>query len=128
MAITQEVDKLLTASFIMEVLYLIWLANVVMVKKSNDKWLMCVDFTDFNKVCSKDSYPLLGIDCMVYATTSFEFLSSVDSNPGYHQILMHPKDEEKIAFITEFGTCRIRHRGDLKNNLQKRTGFWHLVL
>jgi hypothetical protein len=46
MAITQEVDKLLATSFIREVLYPTWLANVVMVKMSNGKWRMCVDFID----------------------------------------------------------------------------------
>ena len=35
-----------------------WLANVVMVKKANGKWRMCVDFTDLNKACPKDSFPL----------------------------------------------------------------------
>ena len=35
-----------------------WLANVVMVKKNNGKWRICVDFTDLNKACLKDSFPL----------------------------------------------------------------------
>ena len=45
-----------------------WLANVVMVKKANGKWRMCVDFTDLNKACPKDSYPLLRIDQQVDST------------------------------------------------------------
>ena len=61
-AVMEEVDKLLTASFIREVYYPEWLANVVMVEKSNGKWWMCVDFTNLNKACPKDSYPLLRID------------------------------------------------------------------
>ena len=44
----EEVEKLLTARFIQEVYYPEWLANVVMVKKSNEKWSMCVDFIDLN--------------------------------------------------------------------------------
>ena len=32
-----------------------WLANVVIVKKASRKWRMCVDFTDLNKACPKDS-------------------------------------------------------------------------
>ena len=62
MVVMEEVDKLLTARFIREVYYPEWLANVVMVKKSNGKWRMCVGFTDLNKACSKDSYPLPRID------------------------------------------------------------------
>jgi hypothetical protein len=61
-AISDEVEKLLTAGFIREVFYPDWLANVVMVKKANGKWRMCVDFTDLNKACPKDSFPLPRID------------------------------------------------------------------
>ncbi|XP_075665703.1 uncharacterized protein LOC142635434 [Castanea sativa] len=61
-AIKEEVQKLITGEFIREVYYSDWLANVVMVKKANGKWWMCVDFTDLNKACPKDSYPLPRID------------------------------------------------------------------
>ena len=62
MAIAKEVRKLLEANFIQEVYYPDWLANIVMVKKANGKWRMFVDFTDLNKACPKDSYPLPRID------------------------------------------------------------------
>jgi hypothetical protein len=52
-----EVKRLLTAKVIREVAYLEWLSNIVMVKKSNGKWRMCIDFTDFNKACLKDEFP-----------------------------------------------------------------------
>ena len=58
-AIAEEVRKLQEASFIREVYYPDWLANMVMVKKASGKWRMCMDFTDLNKACPKDSYPLL---------------------------------------------------------------------
>ena len=61
-AIKEEVLKLTLAKFIQEIYYLNWLANVVMVKKTNDKWRMCVDFTDLNKAYLKDSYSLPRID------------------------------------------------------------------
>ena len=57
-----EVEKLLKAEFIRECKYSDWLSNVVLVKKSNGKWRMCVDFTDLNKACPKDDYPLPKID------------------------------------------------------------------
>ena len=53
------------AGFIWEVYYPEWLANVVLVKKANGKLRMCVDFTDLNKVCPKDSFPLPRIDQLV---------------------------------------------------------------
>ena len=58
----EEIEKLLTVGFIREVYYPEWLVNVVMVKKSNEKWRMCVDFTDLNHACPKDSFPLPKID------------------------------------------------------------------
>ena len=64
-AIAEEVRKLLEADFIQEVYYPDWLANVVMVKKANGKWRMCVDFTNLNKACLKDSYPLPRINTLV---------------------------------------------------------------
>jgi hypothetical protein len=68
-AIAEEVDKLMDANFIREVHYPDWLANVVMVKKSTGKWRMCVDFTDLNKACPKDSFPLPRIDLLVDSTS-----------------------------------------------------------
>ena len=56
-AITKEVRKLLEAGFIREVYYPNWLANMVMVKKSNGKWRMCVDFTDLNRAAQKTAIP-----------------------------------------------------------------------
>ena len=63
-AIKEKVQKLTTAKFILEVYYPDWWANVnvVIVKKANGKWRMCVDFTDLNKACPKNSYPLPHID------------------------------------------------------------------
>ena len=61
-AVMDEVNKLLAANFIREFHYPEWLANVVMVKKANGKWRMCVDFTDLNQACPKDSFPLPRID------------------------------------------------------------------
>ena len=59
---------MLEADFIREVYYLDWLAHVVMVKKANGKWRMCVDFKDLNKAYPKDNYPLSWIDTLVDST------------------------------------------------------------
>jgi hypothetical protein len=102
-AIAKEVEKLLKAQFIQEVYYPEWLANVVLVKKFNGKWRMCVDFTDLNKACPKDSFPLPHIDALVDSTSGYGLLSFMDAFSGYNQILMHLKDQEKTAFITDRG-------------------------
>jgi hypothetical protein len=61
-AISEEIAKLLAASFIKEVYYSDWLANPVLIKKKNEKWRMCVDYTGLNKACPKDPFPLPRID------------------------------------------------------------------
>ncbi len=67
-AVKQEVVKLEAAGFIREVRFQTWVANTVLVKKSNGKWRMCVNFTDLNKACPKDAYPLPRIDLLVDST------------------------------------------------------------
>ena len=102
-AIAEEVRKLLEAGFIREVYYPDWLANVVIVKKSNGKWRICVDFTDLNKACPKDSYPLPRIDTLVDSTARQELLSFIDALSGYNQIKMNEEDQEKTSFVTSQG-------------------------
>ena len=103
-AINEEVDKLLQTGAIREVEYPEWLANVVLVKKANGKWRLCIDFTSINRACPKDSFPLPRIDLIVDATTSHELLNFMDAFSGYNQISMDPKDQEKTSFITGQGT------------------------
>ena len=98
--INEEVGKLLQADASREVEYLEWLANVVLVKKANGKWRLCIDFTDINKVCPKDSFPLPQIDLIVDATIGHELLSFMDAFSGYNQISMDPNDQEKTSFVT----------------------------
>jgi len=63
---------------------------------------MSVDFTDLNKACPKDSYPLPSIDSLVDSVSGCWLLSFLEALLGYNQICMHPRDESKIAFMAEF--------------------------
>ncbi|XP_057740563.1 uncharacterized protein LOC130957736 [Arachis stenosperma] len=102
--VRKQVKALLEANFIRELPYTTWLANVVLVRKSNGKWRMCVDYTDLNKACPKDAFPLPNIDGLVDAASGHRYLSFMDAYSGYNQIPMHRPDEEKTAFITPDGT------------------------
>ena len=62
---------------------------------------MCVDFTDLNKACLKDSYSLPNIDALVDSTSGCILLKFLDSFSGYNQIHMHIRDKCKTTFITE---------------------------
>jgi hypothetical protein len=83
-----EVKRLLSAGVIREVTYPEWLANTVMVKKANGKWIMCINFTGLNKACPKDEFSLPRIDSLVDATATSELMSLLDCYSGYHQIWM----------------------------------------
>ena len=83
-AIMDEVDKMLAAGFIREVYYPDWLANVVLIKKQTGEWRMCVDFTDLNNACSKDSFPLPKIDQLVDSTAGHKLLTFMDAFLGYN--------------------------------------------
>ena len=80
----EEVEKILGASFIKEVFYPDWLASMVMVKKNNGKWRMCVDFINLNKACPKDSFPLPRIDHLVDLTARHKLLCFKDAFSGYN--------------------------------------------
>ncbi|KAF5465384.1 hypothetical protein F2P56_015398 [Juglans regia] len=101
--IAKEIDCLLAAGFIKEMYYPEWLSNVVLVKKANGKWRMCVNFTDLNKACPKDRFPLPRIDIIVDAMTGHKVLSFMDAYTGYNQIWMNKANEETTTFITDRG-------------------------
>jgi len=96
--VDQELKKLQIVGYIREIQYPTWLANVVLVQKSNGKWRMCTDFTDLNKAWPKDSYLLPSIDMLVDGVAGCDLLSFMDAYSGYNQIPMHPGDVEKTAF------------------------------
>ena len=103
-AINEEVGKLLQARAIREVEYPEWLDNFVLIKKANGKWRLCIDFTNVNRACPKDSFPLPRIDLIVDATAGHELLSFMDAFSSYNQISMDPDDQEKTSFVTGQGT------------------------
>lgn len=68
-----------------------------------------MNFTDLNKACPKDSFPLPRIDQLVDATAGHVLLSFMDAYSGYNQILMYEPDQEHTSFITDRGLyCYIR--------------------
>ena len=100
LVIQTEVDNLLHNGFIRAVKYPEWLANVVVVPKKGNRWRVCVDYTDLNDACPKDSFPLPRIDQIVDASAGHGMLFFLDAFSGYHQIPMHPPDVKKTSFIT----------------------------
>ena len=95
--------KLKQAGAIEEVFYLEWPANTVVVKKNNGKWRVCVDFTDLNKACPKNPFPMPRIDQLVDAMVGHPRMCFLDAFQGYHQISLTLDDQERTAFVTPIG-------------------------
>ena len=84
-AIKKELAKLLAVGFIKEVYHPEWLANPVLIqKKNNNDWRMCVDYTDPNKHCPKDPFGLPRIEQIIDSTAGCVLLSFLDCYSGYH--------------------------------------------
>ena len=114
--IRNQVWKMPEAGFIREVIHPEWLANPVVVPKANGKLRMCVNYTDLNKSCPKDPFPLPRIDQVVDSTTGCDLLCFLDAYSGYHQTSMAKEDEEKTSFTTPVGThCYVCMSFGLKN-------------
>ena len=94
-AIREEVIKLKKTGVIKEVFYPEWLANTVVVKKKSRKWRVCVDFTDLNKACPKDPFPVPRIDRLMDSTVGHPRMSFLDDFQGYYQIPLAAEDQEK---------------------------------
>ena len=77
-----------------------WLVNTMVVKKKTGKWRVCVDFTNLNKACPKDPFPMPRIDQLVDATIGHSRISFLDAVQGYHQIPLTLDDQEKTVFVT----------------------------
>ncbi|GJY31040.1 reverse transcriptase domain-containing protein [Tanacetum coccineum] len=127
-AIQAEVQKLVKAGIMKEVYYHDWLSNPVMVKKHDGSWRMCVDFTDLNKACLQDCYPLPEIDWKVESLCGYPFKCFLDAYKGYHQIQMAESDEEKTAFHTSQGVYCYTKCHSASRTLVPHTSDWWIKL
>ena len=91
-AVNLEVQRLKEAGVIREIFFPRWLANTVAVKKKNGKWRVCVDFTDLNRACPKDLFPMPKIDQLVDTTYGHSRMSFLDAFQGCYQIALALED------------------------------------
>ncbi|GJU18299.1 hypothetical protein Tco_1146265 [Tanacetum coccineum] len=115
-AVSKEVEEWVKAGIVRLVKYPTWISNLVLVKKVDDTWRMCIDFKNQNSACLKDYYPLSKFDLKIEAVMEFPFKCILDAYKGYNQIQMSEDDEEKTAFYMDHGTyCYTKMSFGLKN-------------
>ena len=105
--IDRQVDELLQNGFI-EPAASPWASNVVLVRKKDGSFRLCVDYRQLNSVTYKDSYPLPHIDTCLSSMNGAVWFSTLDLRSGYHNIPIREADRDKTAFITRRGCFRYR--------------------
>lgn len=96
--IKNKIMRLYEANFIRSCRYAEWVSNIIHVYKKIESYEVCIDFRDFNKASSLDSYLMLIVDLLVDAISGHKVISFMDDNEGYNQIFMAKEDIAKTAF------------------------------
>ena len=98
-AVEKEIHKL-TLAVIARTSTSPWASPVVMVRKKDGAWRMCVDYRRLTSITKFDCFPLPRLDEAVDAFAGATVFSSLDLAMAYHQVPVKPADVEKTAFIT----------------------------
>ena len=78
-------------------------APVLLVKKKDGSFRLCVDYRQLNKFPIKNKYHLPIIDDLMDQLRGAFVFSKIDLRSGYHQIRVKAKDIQKAAFRTRYG-------------------------
>jgi len=104
--IEKKVKRMYEAGIISLIRFLEWVSNLVPTRKKTGEIRLCVDLRNLNKVSLKYNYPLPKMDHILQRIVGASRISLLDGFLGFNQILVHPNDQDKTAFITPWGTFK----------------------
>ena len=85
-----------------------WASNVVLVKKKDGTWRMCIDYRELNKkTLNPDTYMLPRIDDTLDALSRAKYFCTLDIMQGYHNVELAESAKPKTAFHAPF--CNPSH-------------------
>nr|GEV04975.1 putative reverse transcriptase domain-containing protein [Tanacetum cinerariifolium] len=76
---------------------------VLLVKKKDGSFRMCIDYHELNKLTVKNRYPLPRIDELFDQLQGSSVYLKIDLRSGYHQLRVRDEDIPKTAFRTRYG-------------------------
>ena len=106
--IKAEIDRLIEANFIYEIEHTKWGSPIVVVPKKNGKLRVCINLKKVNAATIRDNYPLPITEHLLERVAKKEAYSFLDGFFGYNQVSIHPNDQHKTAFATEFSIYAYR--------------------
>ena len=78
-----------------------WASNVLLVKKKDNTWRMCIDYRELNrKTQNVDPYLMPRIDDTLDQLGKAKYFCTLDLISGYHQVELTEESKPKTAFTT----------------------------
>ena len=86
-----------------------WCSPIVVVPKANGSVRICVDLTKLNQAVRRDVYHMPTVEETLGSVTEGSVFSKLDSNSGFHQVVLNQESAKLTTFITPFGRYMFKH-------------------
>ena len=101
--VKEEIDKVLKVGFIRPVKKATWFSPIMVITKKNGKIRVCVDYQKLNATTVTDAFLLPFTDGILDAVVGHDIYIFLYGFNEHNEVRMHPDDQEKVAFVTEWG-------------------------